>query len=60
MVDAPDLGSGAARRGGSSPPSRILGGRKNTIKKLVTPDFSEIGTCVFPEQDGKLVKAPMV
>ena len=24
MADAPDLGSGAARRGGSSPPSRIL------------------------------------
>ena len=23
MADAPDLGSGAARRGGSSPPSRI-------------------------------------
>src|ERR1035441_746018 len=25
MADAPDLGSGAARRGGSSPPSRITG-----------------------------------
>jgi hypothetical protein len=24
MADAPDLGSGAARRGGSSPPSRII------------------------------------
>ena len=25
MADAPDLGSGAARRGGSSPPSRTKG-----------------------------------
>ncbi|GAG11658.1 unnamed protein product [marine sediment metagenome] len=25
MADTPDLGSGAARLGGSSPPSRILG-----------------------------------
>jgi hypothetical protein len=30
MADAPDLGSGAARRGGSSPPSR------NSNEKLVT------------------------
>jgi hypothetical protein len=45
LADAPDLGSGAERRGGSSPPSRIaclLGGVVTCLKREVRSQVAQL------------------